>query len=171
MDHGNGLLQALARFGEEGVERLADAFRERARGDGFARAHSRRARGVRIEQLRELVGVPVVRCTQSPEGGARLLQAPALDARLLREQLHQLLVLALQRGQLLELLLGESQTALQQRPRFVDDAARFRAHRGRVVHAPLVDHAARERLLQAVDPAAQQRVAIADEARVEALAR
>jgi hypothetical protein len=115
--------------------------------------------------------MPVVRGAQPGERGARLLEAPALDARLLREQFHQLLVLALQRGQLLELFLRETQPALQERLRLVDDAARLGANGRRVVDAPLVDHAARERLLEAVDAAAQQRVAIAHQARVQALPR
>src|SRR5207248_11651424 len=111
----------------------------------------------------------VMRGPQSREGGARLLEAPTLDARFLGEQLHQLLVLPLPRRELLELALRETEAALEVGPRLVHDTARFGAHRRRVVDAPLVHHAARERLLQAVDAALQHAVAIADEARVETL--
>jgi hypothetical protein len=96
---------------------------------------------------------------------------PRSDARLPRQELHELLVPVLQRGELLELVLREAEPALQQRAGLVDDAARLGAHRGRVVDAALVHHAARERLLEAVDAASEERVAVADEPRIEALAR
>jgi hypothetical protein len=89
-----------------------------------------------------------MRRAQARECRARLLEAAALHARLLREELDQLLVLALQRGELLELACAKPSRLCRRARVSLQEPARFRAHGGRVVDAPLVHHAARERLLE-----------------------
>ena len=138
--------------------------RERAAGDRLARARiPARARRSGSSSFASSSRVAVVRGPQARHTVARACSMrAALDARLLRERLHELLVASLQRRELLDLVAREAEAARRaaRASRRARRAPR-RAPSVACVEAPLVHHAARERLLEAVEAASHEAVAVA----------
>src|SRR4029078_12185898 len=78
---------------------------------------------------------------------------------------------ALERGELVELLAREGDAAFDERTRIGESGAGFREPDGRVVDAALVDNALGERLLEAIEAAADDAVAVGRELRLQRLLR